>query len=164
MTSEVSIKQDIIRNKTAGDLYDFIQAIAWRGVISESLSSHLRAAIKKLFSATVAEGEFWRDVPLPIDISDRVAILRKRNAGECSERTIEAYHRRYDRSLRLYYEHLLQESVPVPTTPSPAPSNTDAQALAMQKVLAASLRFQQEVLSALSLLTNSEGGAPPTSA
>lgn len=163
MTSEESIKQDIIRGKTAGDLYDFIQAAAWRSFISESLSSHLRAAIKKIFSATVKEGEFWRDLPLPVDISARIATLRANNSGECSEKTIEAYRARYDRSLKLYYEHLLQASVSAsvhsPSSPA-APTASDVQALAMQKVLAASVKFQQEVLAALALLTEGKGGPP----
>lgn len=183
MTSEEAIKQDIIRGKTAGNLYDFIQASAWRNSISESLSSHLRAAIKKIFSATAKEGEFWRDLPLPINISARIAALRANNSGECSEKTIEAYRARYDRSLQLYYEHLLQASVSAshtvnapsssssstssaPATPSSpvAPATSDAQALVMQKVLAASLKFQQEVLDALSLLTVHKGGSPPAPA
>ncbi len=156
MTSEVSL----IQGKTAGDLYDFVQAAAWRGVISESLSAHLRAALKKIFSATAEPGEYWRDLPLVADISDRIAILRTRNAGECSEPTIEAYRRRYDRSLRLFLEHQDLTSTP-PALPSKTPPASPApELLAMQKVLEASLKFQQEVLSALALLTSQKGGPP----
>ncbi len=180
MTSEVNLIQD----KTAGDLYDFVQASAWRGVISESLSAHLRAAIKKIFLATAEPGEFWRDLPLVLDISARIAKLRAANSGECSEKTIEAYRRRYDRSLRLYIEHSGNPSAPrvlsppamtspsapppisaanrisptLPTSPGPSAS---AELLAVQKVLEASLKFQQEVLAALALVTEQKGVPPP---
>lgn len=159
MTSEEKIK-----NKTAGDLYDFIQAAAWRGVITESLSSHLRAAVKKIFSATAKSGEFWRDLPLVLDISERVATLRANNTGACSEKTIEAYRRRYDRSLRLYLEQPFATSPPPdpPAPPVPAPVSSDAAILATQRVLAASVKFQQEVLAALALLTEEKGGPPST--
>ncbi len=183
MTSEA----EIIQNKTAGELYDFVQTAARKKVISESLATHLRGAIKKIFSATVNPDELWRDLPLVPDISERVAILRERNDGSCSEETIKSYQNRYDRSLRLLVEHYddfstrptasmnsatppaINKSAPAQNNPpdlsSPAQTSvSSAQTLAIQKVLAASLKFQQEVLSALSLLTNPEGGAPPVSA
>ncbi len=176
MTSEA----EKIQNKTSGDLYDFVQAAAWKGIITESLSSHLRAAIKKIFLATAKSGEFWRDLPLVLDISERIAKLRAVNSGECSEKTIEAYRRRYDRSLRLYMEHAGDSSASAPADaeppappvrPSAAPSAPfiatpatlpapDAQTLALQKVLAASIKFQQEVLEAMSLITEKKGGPP----
>ncbi len=166
MKSE-GIKQDIIQDKTAGDLYDFLQSAAWKGIISESLSAHLRAAIKKIFSATAKPNEFWRDAKLPPNIDGLIAALREDDAGNCSEKTIDAYERRYYRSLRLYTDYLWSTQ-PVTTSvsaPPPAPPTETTQAtvssnlqnLAVQKVLAASLKFQQEVLDALSLLTQSKG-------
>ena len=184
MTSEAEIIQD----KTAGELYDFVQTAARKKVISESLATHLRGAIKKIFFATVNPGEFWRDLPLVPDISERVAILRERNDGSCSEETIKSYQNRYDRSLRLLVEHYevfsthpatsMNPTAPPTAISEPAPTQNNspdfsspaqasvssAQTRAIQKVLAASLKFQQEVLSALSLLTNPEGGTPPASA
>ena len=166
MKSE-GIKQDIIQDKTAGDLYDFLQSAAWKGIISESLSAHLRAAIKKIFSATAKPNEFWRDAKLPPNIDSLIATLREDDAGNCSEKTIDAYERRYYRSLRLYTDYLwstqpVATSVPAPPPAPPAEitqtsTNSNLQNLAVQKVLAASLKFQQEVLDALSLLTQSKG-------
>lgn len=170
MISEETLTQD----KTAGDLYDFLQAAAWKNVISESLSAHLRAAIKKIFSATAKPNKFWRDIVLTPSIDDRIVTLRANNSGECSEKTIEAYERRYYRSLRLYLDYLKANQIAStpslaasafspPPSPSlqappapPSPTNANLQNLAVQKVLAASLKFQQEVLAALSLLTQSE--------
>ncbi|MBQ1528172.1 hypothetical protein IIZ77_00820 [Candidatus Saccharibacteria bacterium] len=179
MKSE-GIKQDIIQDKTAGELYDFLQAAAWKNIITESLSAHLRAAIKKIFSATTKPNEFWRDAKLPSNIDDLIIILRENNAGSCSEKTIDAYERRYYRSLRLYTDYLWSAqpaaSAPPPSTtvsPSAPPSispaktaqtpvNSNLQNLVVQKVLAASLKFQQDVLDALSLLAQPEGGVPPS--
>lgn len=162
-------EETLIKDKTAGELYDFLQTAVWKKLISESLSAHLRAAIKKIFSATAEPDEFWRDLALTPSIDARIAVLRAKNSGECSEKTIEAYERRYYRSLRLYLEQLKAAPAPVSASASvppakPAPATQTAQTLAVQRVLAASLKFQQEVLSALSLLTQQEGGAPPASA
>ena len=101
MKSE-GIKQDIIQDKTASDLYDFLQSAAWKGIISESLSAHLRAAIKKIFSATAKPNEFWRDAKLPPNIDSLIAALREDDAGNCSEKTIDAYERRYYLASTLY--------------------------------------------------------------
>lgn len=169
MTSEA----EKIQNKTAGDLYDFVQAAAWKGIITESLSSHLRAAIKKIFSATAKPGEYWRDLPLALDISDRIAALRATNSGECSEKTIEAYRRRYDRSLRLFMSEPAEPrtvsavSAPAASTravsrtqrPSLSSPSASPELIAAQKILAASIKFQQEVLEAMSLITEKKGGS-----
>ncbi len=144
-------------------MYDFVQVAAWKGIITESLSSHLRAAIKKIFSTTAKPGEYWRDLPLTFDISDRIAALRTTNSGECPEKTIEAYHRRYDRSLRLFMSSSAEprtvSAVSSTQRPSLPPPSASPELIAAQKILAASIKFQQEVLEAMSLITEKKGGS-----
>lgn len=155
MTSEVNLLND----KTVGNLYDFLVAAAQSGEISTSLSDHLRTAVKKIFITTCPSDVFWRDVLLvSVDVGARVAALRAKTAGSCSDQTIHVYSTRYERSVRLYLEHLQRERTAAP--PVSPPVSPDAYLAATQKILQASLVFQQEVLSALALLNPQKGGPP----
>lgn len=163
MTSEVNL----LNGKTVGDLCDYLVAAAKSGEISVSLSDHLRTAVKKIFAATCPPDEFWRHVLLnSVNIEARIITLRAETSGTCSDQTIHVYRTRYERSVRLYLEHLQQQRS-LPSTPPPpvAPISADSspELLAMQKVLQASLKFQQEVLAALALLTSKKGGSAPMS-
>lgn len=163
MTSEVNL----LNGKTVGDLYDYLVAAAQSGEISVSLSNHLRTAVKKIFVTTCRPDEFWRSVLLTsVDIEARIAALRAKAADACSNQTIHVYRTRYERSVRLYLEHLQQQhasATPPPPQPALASTNPSPELLAMQKVLAASLKFQQEVLAALALITSEKGGSTPMS-
>lgn len=115
----------MLKGKTVGNLFDFLVQSADRGDISQSLSAHLRAAVKKIFLATCPPEEFWRDVPLgSVNLSERIETLRKNNRGECSEETIRVYEKRYERSLKLYLESLPPESSSV-SSPSRQSSRSE---------------------------------------
>jgi len=102
----------VLKGKTVGDLFDFLSRAVILKEISESLSAHLRAAVKKIFLATCPPHEFWRDVPLEsVCLDERIATLRTNNRGECSEETIHVYKKRYERSLRLYLDWLSRQPV-----------------------------------------------------
>ena len=159
MTSEVNLLDD----KTVGDLYDYLTAAVSSGEISASLSDHLRTAVKKIFVTTCRPDEFWQSVLLTsVDLPARIATLRANSASTCSEQTIHVYQTRYERSVRLYLEHLQREytATPLSTVAPPVTitASPDAYLLATQKILQASLSFQQEVLAALALLTPKKGG------
>lgn len=171
MTSEVSL----LNGKTVGDLYDYLIAATKNGEISVSLSDHLRTAVKKIFVATCSPDEFWRNVLLSsVDIDSRIATFRANSSSTCSDQTIHVYYTRYIRSTRLFIEHLQQQpptSPPLNPAPNPpsgfAPASsafpTDTYFLAMQKILQASITFQQEILSATALLNPQKGDTPPMS-
>jgi len=165
MTSEVNLLND----KTVGDLYAYLVAAARDGEISTSLSDHLRTAVKKIFTTTCRPDEFWQSVPLAsVDIDARIAMLRAKTFSACSDQTIHVYHTRYVRSVRLYLEHLQRQTLTAPLPPAVSPPSSPAISpsvylLATQKILAASIKFQQEVLEAMSLITEKKGG-PPSSA
>ena len=162
MTSEVNLLND----KTVGDLYDYLPAAADNGEISVSLSNHLRTAVKKIFATTCSPDEFWRSVLLTsVDIDARIVALRAKTAGACSDRTIHVYRTRYERSVQLYLEHFQRQHPPAPQAPPPTPPATSPEAylLATQKILQASLTFQQEVLAALATLNPEKGGPAPMS-
>ena len=162
MASEANLLND----KTVGDLYDYLSAAANDGEISVSLSNHLRTAVKKIFATTCRPDEFWQSVPLAsVDIDARIAMLRAKTAGTCSDHTIHVYHMRYERSVQLYLEHFQRQQSVAPQAPPPIPPaiSPETYFLATQKILQASLTFQQEVLATLATLNLEKGGPAPMS-
>ena len=114
----------VLKGKTVGDLFDFLYRAVILGEISESLSAHLRAGVKKIFLATCPPTEFWRDVPLDsVNLAERIETLRKNNRGECSEETIYVYKKRYERSLRLYLDWLSRQPGQCQSEPEPSESH-----------------------------------------
>ena len=175
---------EMFGERTVGDLFDFLVLAGKTGEISQSLSAHLRAAVKKIFIATCPPTELWRNVLLrTIDLDARVSTLREKASADCSEQTIRAYHQRYERSLRLYLEHIQAEldlssasssssttnsfdGRASATNNSGAPSNyqdLQAQLVVMQKVMQAAVTFQQEITAAFALLNTPKGGPPSMS-
>ena len=160
MASEANLLND----KTVGDLYDYLSAAANDGEISVSLSNHLRTAVKKIFLTTCGPDEFWRSILLTsIDIDARIAALRAKTVGACSDHTIHVYHMRYERSVQLYLEHFQRQHSPAPqaSPPTPPAISPETYLLATQRILQASLTFQQEVLAALATLNPEKGGSAP---
>ncbi|MBQ6130563.1 hypothetical protein IJI72_02670 [Candidatus Saccharibacteria bacterium] len=112
-------EKNVLKGKTVGNLFDFLSRSADLGVISQSLSAHLRAAVKKIFVATCSQNEFWRDVPLvSVELVSRIDQLRQNNHGECSDETIYVYQKRYERALRLYLESLSSDDSSFNNSPS----------------------------------------------